>query len=119
LIERAATALRAALNRSEKPAPSNAENIAALRGGATQLRDVASDQKGPGADTARRLANNLAKLADADHAQRAAVEAAFTVPLRPDLAELRESLQAERITRPNLPKGLGENWGGPNGTNPA
>jgi hopanoid biosynthesis associated RND transporter like protein HpnN len=117
LIQRAATALRAALDRSEKPAPSDAENVAALRGGAAQLRDVAGDQKGPGADAARRLANDLAKLADADQAQRAAVEAAFKVPLRPDLAELREGMQAERVARANLPKELVENWVSPNGIN--
>src|SRR5262249_49252925 len=117
LIQRAGTALRAALDRNEKPAPSDAENIAALRGGAAQLRDVAGDQKGPGADAARRLADDLIKLADADHGQRAAVEAAFKVPLRPDLAELRENLQAERVTRANLPKELVESWVGPNGIN--
>jgi hopanoid biosynthesis associated RND transporter like protein HpnN len=117
LIQRAATALRAALDRAEKPAPSDAENVAALRGGAAQLRDVAGDTKGPGADAARRLADALAKLADANQAQRAAVEATFTVPLRPDLAELRDGLQAERVTRANLPKELVENWVGPNGVN--
>src|SRR5262249_53585876 len=108
LIQRAATALRAALDRSEKPAPSDAENVAALRGGAAQLREVAGDAKGPGADAARRLADALAKLADADHGRRAAVAAAFTMPLRPDLAELRENLQAERVTRANLPRELVE-----------
>jgi len=117
LVQRAATVLRAALDRGEKPAPSDAENVAALRGGAAQLREVAGDQKGAGADAARRLADDLVKLADADHAQRAAVEAVFTVPLRPDLAELREGLQAERVTRANLPKELVENWVSPNGRN--
>ena len=117
LIQRAASALRAALDRSEKPAPSDAENVAALRGGVAQLRDVAGDTQGPGADAARRLANDLAKLAEADQARRAAVEAAFKVPLRPDLAELREGLQAERVARANLPKELVENWVSPNGIN--
>jgi hopanoid biosynthesis associated RND transporter like protein HpnN len=117
LIQHAATALRAALERAERPAPSDAENVAALRGGAAQLRDVAGDAKGPGADAARRLAGDLSKLADADHVQRAAVSAAFTVPLRPDLAELREGLQAERVTRANLPRELTENWVSPHGRN--
>jgi hopanoid biosynthesis associated RND transporter like protein HpnN len=117
LLQRAATALRAALDRGEKPAPTDAENVAALRGGAAQLREVAGDAKGPGADAARRLADDLVKLADADRAQRAAVSAAFTVPLRPDLAELREGLQAERVTRANLPHELVENWVSPNGRN--
>jgi len=117
LLQRAATALRAALERAEKPAPSDAENVAALRAGAAQLRDVAGDAKGPGADAARRLAENLAKLAEAGQAQRALVSATFTVPLKPDLAELRESLQAERVTRANLPRELVDNWVSPNGKN--
>jgi hopanoid biosynthesis associated RND transporter like protein HpnN len=117
LIQRAATVLRAALDRAQKQAPSDAENVAALRGGAAQLRDAAGDQKGPGADAARRLANDLAKLADADQAQRAAVEAAFRAPLLPDLAELRDGMQAERVTRANLPKELVESWVSPNGVN--
>jgi hypothetical protein len=117
LLQRAATALRAALERGEKPAPSDVENVAALRGGAAQLRDIAGDAKGAGADAARRLADDLSKLAAADHAQRAAVSAAFTVPLRPDLAELREGLQAERVTRANLPRELVDNWVSPHGRN--
>jgi uncharacterized protein len=117
LIQRVAAALRSALERSQRPAPSDSENVAALRSGAAQLRDVAGDAKGPGADAARRLADDMVKLADADHAQRAAVEAAFTVPLRPDLAELREGLQAERVTRANLPAPLVENWVSRSGKN--
>jgi hopanoid biosynthesis associated RND transporter like protein HpnN len=117
LIQRAATALRAALDRGERSPPSDAENVGALRGGAAQLREVAGDQKGPGADAARRLAGDLVKLADASQAQRAAVAAAFTVPLRPDLAELSDNLQAERVTRVNLPKELADSWVGPNGKN--
>src|SRR5262249_12383322 len=89
--------------------------VAALRSGAAQLREVAGDAKSPGADAARGLAGNLARLADADHAQRAAVSAAFTVPLIPDLAELREGVQAERVTRQNLPRELTENWVSPSG----
>jgi len=117
LIQRAATALRAALDRSEKPAPSDAENVAALRAGVAQLHDTAGDTKGPGADAARRLAAALAKLADGTQAQRAAVQAAFAMPLVPDLAELREGLAPERVTRDNLPKSLVENWVSPHGVN--
>ena len=117
IIARAATALRAALDRGAKPAPSDAENVAALRGGVTILREAAGDAKGAGADAARRLADNLAKLADADRAQRAAVTAAFTVPLTPDLDELREGLQPQQVTRQNLPASLVENWVSPHGIN--
>jgi hopanoid biosynthesis associated RND transporter like protein HpnN len=111
LIRQAEAGLRAALARTAKPAPSDAENVAALRGGATLLRQTAGDATGAGADAARRLADALTKLADSDQAHRTAVETAFTVPLRLDLADLREALKANAmVTRANLPASLTENW---------
>jgi hypothetical protein len=110
IIRKAETALRAALDRGVKPAPSDGENVAALRNGAAQLRQTAGDTKGPGADAARRLADALTKLADSDEAHRTAVQDAFVVPLRLDLADLRENLKAAPVTRANLPASLTENW---------
>jgi hopanoid biosynthesis associated RND transporter like protein HpnN len=117
LVQKAAGALRASLDRAEKPAPSDAENVAALRGGVSMLRDAAGDTRGPGAVAARRLADGLEKLADSDQAHRAAVEAAFVTPLRPDLAELRENLQAKQFSRADLPAALADNWVSPHGVN--
>jgi len=110
LIHKAAAALHASLERGTKPAPSDGENVAALRSGAAQLRQTAGDAKGRGADAARRLAEALTKLADSDAAHRAAVQAAFVTPLRLDLADLRDGLQAAPVTRASLPKSLVENW---------
>jgi len=110
LIHKAAAALRASLDRAAKPAPSDGENVAALRNGVTQLRQTAGDAKGPGADAARRLAAAMTRLADSDEAHRNAVQAAFVVPLKVDLADLREGLKAEAVTRANLPAWLVENW---------
>jgi len=110
LIHKAAAALHASLDRAAKPAPSDGENVAALRNGATQLRQTAGDTKGPGADAARRLADALTKLADSDEAHRNAVQTAFVVPLKVDLADLREGLKATTVTRANLPGWLVENW---------
>ena len=53
----------------------------------------------------------------ADQGKRAAVEAAFVTPLRPDLAELHESLQAKQFTRTDLPATMIENWVSPHGIN--
>jgi uncharacterized protein len=110
LIRKAAGSLRSALERGVKPAPSDAENVAALRNGATQLRHTAGNAKGPGADAARRLADDLTKLAESDQAHRNAVQDAFVVPLKLDLADLREALKAGPVTRADLPASLTENW---------
>ncbi|HEY4921240.1 MAG TPA: MMPL family transporter [Xanthobacteraceae bacterium] len=110
LIHKAAAALHASLDRGVKPAPSDGENVAALRSGAAQLRQTAGDAKGPGADAARRLADALTKLADSDAAHRAAVQSDFVTPLKLDLADLRDGLQAVPVTRANLPASLVENW---------
>jgi hypothetical protein len=110
LIRKAEGALRAALDRTVKPAPSDAENVAALRNGAKQLRQTAGDAKGPGADAARRLADDLTKLADSDEAHRKTVQDAFVVPLKLDLTDLRAGLRAAPVTRANLPASLTDNW---------
>jgi hypothetical protein len=115
LIGRARQGLATALDRPRRPAPSDAENVAALRGGAVSLRQLAGDAKGGGADAARRLARDLDQLAESDQAHRAAVAAAFTGSLAPDLADLRDGLQAGRITRASLPVALVRDWVGANG----
>src|SRR5207302_1953027 len=51
LIARAATALRAALDRAEKPAPSDAENVAALRGFARAVLVAAPNATGQAIST--------------------------------------------------------------------
>src|SRR5262249_47511098 len=71
--------------------------------------------KGNGADAARRLARALDQLAQSDRSHRAAVEAAFTTSLLPDLADLRDSLQAGKITRASLPASLVRDWVGSDG----
>ena len=115
LIQKAAVALGSALNRAVRPAPSDAENVAALRSGADALRKAAGDASGAGPDAARRLAGDLAWLADSDEAHRTAVAAVFMTPLKADLSDLREALQAGRISRASLPKELVRDWVSPNG----
>jgi len=117
LIKRAAQALRASLERSVRAAPSDTENVAALRRGVANLRQAAGDAKGAGAEAARRLADALERLANGDQAQRAAVEAAFTVPLKAGLADLRDGLHAAQVTRANLPESIKRDWVGADGIN--
>ena len=65
LIAQGAKLLLPALNPdSIDAAPSDEENVAALKGSAESLRKAAGDGKGPGAVASRRLADALSKLAE-------------------------------------------------------
>jgi uncharacterized protein len=98
------------LDKTPSKPPSNAENVAALNGLAEQLNKFAGNATGPGADAARRLAADCVKLARAAVDVRNKAQAAFIVPLEADLAQLRSELNAERITRDNLPQPLKTQW---------
>jgi uncharacterized protein len=90
--------------------PTDAQNIAALRGTADNLTKLASKAKGEGADAANRLAADMIKLADAGKDKRDAAEEAFVVPLRSALTGLRTYLQAGPVTLNNLPSRLKDQW---------
>jgi len=114
-IRAAATALDPRLAGPRTAAPSDAQNVAALRSAAKALLDTAAKGEGAGAQAARRLAADLTKLADGDAALRARAEAAFVPPLELDLAALRRSLQAQAVTRAALPTDLVRAWTAPDG----
>jgi hopanoid biosynthesis associated RND transporter like protein HpnN len=114
-IKAAAEALGPVLSGLPRPAPSDEENVAALRQGAQALRDAAAQKSGSGAAAARRLADALTKLAQADAAQRARVTDAFVRPLQLDLADVGQSLAAEPVTRASLPSDLVRDWVAPDG----
>jgi uncharacterized protein len=115
LIQAAARALQPALTATAQPAPSDVDDVAALRSGAQGLNQAAADQDGPGAQAARRLAADLTRLADAAPVQRANTSKAFISPLKSDLADLREALQAQSVTRASLPDSLVRDWVAPDG----
>ncbi len=99
---------------SSKP-PSDAENIAALKGLADQLNKIAGNAAGPGAAAAKRLAADAVKLAQADEPTRARAQTAFVVPLETALAQLRGFMGAQRVTKDNLPEALKSQWVTPDG----
>jgi hopanoid biosynthesis associated RND transporter like protein HpnN len=105
-----AKAIEPAFKAPARPAPSDADNVAALNRGADALRKAAANQTGPGADAANRLAAALRKIAEGDEALRDRSAAAFAVPLKTALAGLRLMLQADTITFENLPQDLKANW---------
>jgi hopanoid biosynthesis associated RND transporter like protein HpnN len=115
VIEAAEKALGPVLRASPRPAPSDEENIAALKQGAQALQDTAGQNSGAGADAARRLADALGKLAQADATQRARVTDAFVRPLQLDLAAVAESLTAAPVRRASLPPDLVRDWVTPDG----
>ncbi len=116
LIRTAAKQLDGALNPKEPtPAPSDAENIEALKDEADRLREISKDQAGPGAKSALRLAEALDKLANADAGARAKAERAMVEPLKASLAGLKALLHPEKITLENLPEDLVRAWRAPDG----
>jgi hopanoid biosynthesis associated RND transporter like protein HpnN len=115
LIQDAARTLAPALHATARPTPSDAEDVAALRSGAQRLAEAAADQHGDGAQAARRLAADLTRIADASSVQRASAAQAFLDPLKTDLGDLRDALQAQPVSRASLPDYLVRDWVAPDG----
>ena len=90
--------------------PTDSENIAALNGVAGQLNKFAGDNKGPGAESAQRLAAACTKLAQASEDARNKVQNAFIVPLDADIEQLRGELGASNVTEDNLPPRIKAQW---------
>src|SRR5262249_10347124 len=63
-----------------------------------------------GADASRRLATALSKLAAADQEARKRAEAAFLVPLKNNLDDFRNLMQARQVSIDNLPPEIVNEW---------
>jgi hopanoid biosynthesis associated RND transporter like protein HpnN len=111
LIKQGAEVLNPALNPDSIDAPpSDAENVSALKDSAESLRKLAGDHKGPGAVTAKRLADDLSKVAEASQPVRDKVQSTFVAPLQIVLSELRNAMQAQPVSLQTLPPGLVDAW---------
>jgi hopanoid biosynthesis associated RND transporter like protein HpnN len=116
LIAQGAKILDPALNPDAiDAAPSDQENVEALKESAESLRKVAGDAKGPGAVASRRLADALSRLAESNQATRDKIQAIFVTPLKIVLDQLRSSLQAQPVSLKNLPANLVNSWKAKNG----
>lgn len=102
--------LRPVLEGEDGARPTDAQNVTAIQGMADDLTRAAERSTGPGSEAARRLSSNLIRLAQADSATRERAEAAFVLPLRITLDELKGYLQAETVTLEKLPKDLLAQW---------
>jgi hopanoid biosynthesis associated RND transporter like protein HpnN len=108
-------ALGPILEAEPKAAPTDAENVAALKAVADQLRSMAGDAQTAGAQAARRLAAAITNLAGATTAVRASAQAAFITSLQPNLAQLRSQMNAQALTENSLPTSFTRQWVTPDG----
>jgi uncharacterized protein len=93
----------------KKPA-TDTEDMAALKTVGDGLNAAAASQTGTGADAARRLAEDLSKLATGDAALRARAQQVMISPLNTVLDELRNYLQAQPVTLETLPSDIAREW---------
>src|SRR5437763_6621480 len=115
LIRQIAAAIGPALRPKQmQPPPSDPDTVAALRSTAQTLSEFAG-LGGAGGDTAKRLADLLAQLAQADRAARQRVEAAVVTPLKLSLAGLQAPLNPEPVTVATIPPELKRDWVAPDG----
>ncbi len=111
LIAQAAKVVGPALNPdSIDAAPSDEENIDALKSSVESLRKTADNNKSAGANAARRLADALAKLAASDQATREKTQNIFVAPLKIVLDQLKNTLQAQPVSLKTLPADLVNGW---------
>jgi len=111
LIAQGAKVLGPALNpESVDEAPSDSENVEALKGTVESLRKTAGDATGPGAVAARRLADDLSRLADSDEATREKTQSIFVTPLKVVFNQLRNALEAKPVSLKTLPPDLVGEW---------
>ena len=94
---------------NKKP-PTDADNIAALKSAVDALKQSAGTQTGRGAAAAKRLGEDLGKLASGDEALRARAQAAMIPSLNTALDELRNYLQAQPVTLETLPPEIAREW---------
>ena len=111
LIAQAAKVVGPALNPdSVDAAPSDAENVEALKSSVDSLRKTVGDGKSPGAVAARRLADALSKLAESTQAVRDKAQGIFVVPLKVTFDQLKNTMQAQPVTLKTLPPELVSSW---------
>jgi hypothetical protein len=115
LIRQIAAAIGPALHPKQmQPPPTDADNVAALRSTAESLSQFAA-LGGAGGDAAKRLADLLTQLAQADSTARQRVEAAVVTPLKLSLANLQAALNPEPVTAATIPPELKRDWLAPDG----
>jgi uncharacterized protein len=115
-LHAAAQALSPALSPSRRPpAPSDQDDVAAIRRTSQALSKAAAGAHGNAADEAREVAAQLQQLADGNADVRRRAEAAIVPSLNHDLARLRAGLTPQTVTMATLPPNLVRDWVLPDG----
>ncbi|HEX7791360.1 MAG TPA: MMPL family transporter [Afipia sp.] len=111
LIAKAARVVGPALNPdSVDAAPTDEENVEALKSSVESLRRAAGEGKGPGSVASRRLADALSKLAASNQATRDKAQNVFVTPLKIVFDQLKNTMQAGPVTLKTLPPELLNGW---------
>ena len=110
MIGEAVRLLDPVLHAPPRTAATDEDDVAALRRGTDNLTKAATGQNGPGAAAARRLAAALSQLAATDAGVRRRVADTFLVPLKSDLDDFRNLLQAVPVTLDTLPPEIVNDW---------
>ena len=111
LIEDAASLLGPTLSPPHvRNAPSDAETAASMEATARALETAAAAETSPAAENAKRLAAVLDALAKGAPELRARANETLIPPLRTMLAQLRNLLEAQKVTRQTLPADLVRDW---------
>lgn len=98
-----------------KPAPTDAETVAAISATAAALDRAAGTAPPSTKAVARSLAASLSRLAIADQATREKVASLITAGLPALLGNVRSLLQAEPVTLETLPKDIARDFIAPSG----
>jgi hypothetical protein len=115
LIQKAAGTLDPILANKAGTPPTDAERVLALNESAQSLRKFAGEADAPWAQTCRRLADDLTRLANADKPTRDKVESVFIQPLEVMLDQVRSLLKAQTVTLDKLPPDIVNEWRMPDG----
>jgi hopanoid biosynthesis associated RND transporter like protein HpnN len=115
LIADARQALGGALEPATPQETGDAENVSAIKAAVDALKRAAGGGTSPGPVAARRLADGLAKLADAQPERRAAAHRAIIPSLEMGLKDLSAALQPEPVRLDSLPPDLVRDWVTPEG----
>jgi len=117
LIEDAANLLSLTFDPvSIRSPPSDGEIVDSLRATASALKETAGSATTPAANDARRLAGILDRLAGGSPELRARASETLITPLRAMLSQLRDLLQAQKITLQSLPPEIVQDWIAKDGT---
>jgi hopanoid biosynthesis associated RND transporter like protein HpnN len=110
ILQGASNKLDQVVHPKPQPAPTDQQNVEAIRAAADALSKAAGDTKGSAADTARQVAGSLRRLADDDIRVRNKAVAAAVPPLKYGLDRLGKSLAPQTITTKTLPPDLVRDW---------